>query len=84
MRSIIDVQHISTVEKYCVCFYLQPPFALWDFNYFQPSFSHDWPDKVAVKILRNVRAAMKPCSRILIRMFSLPIIHITEKPNKHL
>jgi len=29
--------------------------------------SHDWPDHDCVKILRGVRDALKPTSRVLIR-----------------
>lgn len=32
---------------------------------------HDWPSTECVKILSNVRAAMKPSSRVLIRVYLL-------------
>lgn len=30
-------------------------------------FRHDWPDAESIKILQNIKAAMKPTSRVLIR-----------------
>jgi hypothetical protein len=32
---------------------------------------HDWPDKEALIICQNIAKAMKPSSRLLIRMISL-------------
>ncbi|KAJ7573692.1 S-adenosyl-L-methionine-dependent methyltransferase [Mycena floridula] len=39
--------------------------------YYMKHIIHDWPDADAVTILRNVRAAMHPYSRLLIRKLAL-------------
>jgi hypothetical protein len=37
--------------------------------------SHDWPDKECVQILQNVRKAMKPGSKVLVREY-LPLFSL--------
>ncbi|KAF9458941.1 S-adenosyl-L-methionine-dependent methyltransferase [Collybia nuda] len=39
--------------------------------YYLKNIIHDWPDNKVVDILRNVRGAMKPCSRVLIHEYVL-------------
>ncbi|KAF9496922.1 S-adenosyl-L-methionine-dependent methyltransferase [Pleurotus eryngii] len=73
----------SRVAFAALDFFTEVPVAGCDFYYIR-HILHDWPDAECVKILSNVRKAMKPTSRVLIHEFVLQnVARVLASENPH-
>ncbi|KAG6896298.1 hypothetical protein C0992_009251 [Termitomyces sp. T32_za158] len=65
------------IEFKAMDFFVEPPIPGCDIYYLK-SITHNWPDKECIRILRNIRAVLKPGARVLLHDYVIQHANHTD------